>query len=132
MEMLKQVQTELLAVPYPEEFREGARNAITTCLRIAPDEKVTLITDESCLAIAASLAAELAACGCTWNSFVLEDIVERPLNGMPSEVLDDMETSQVSIFACAGAAKRIEVAHGHDGRGEPSPHASRAHGEHHA
>ena len=86
-------------VAFPEEFREGARNAVVTCLRIQRDEKVTLITDESCLVIAASLAKELDALGCAWNAFVLE-LATRPLrNGMPREVLDDMETSQVSIFA---------------------------------
>ena len=99
MELVKQKQTELLTVPYPDDFVEGARNAVTTCLRIKPEEKVTLITDESCVTIAASVAAQLEACGCAWNSFVLEDVAERPLTGMPREVLDDMESSQVSIFA---------------------------------
>ena len=91
--------TDLSKIEFPEEFREGARNAVTTCLRIQPEEKVTLITDEACITIAASLAAELDKRGCTWNAFVLEQIAPRPLNGMPREVLDDMETSQVSIFA---------------------------------
>jgi aminopeptidase len=91
--------TDLRDVAFPAEFMEGARNAVTTCLRIKPTEKVTLITDESCITIAASLVAELEKLGCTWNAFVLEQIAERPLNGMPREVLDDMETSQVSIFA---------------------------------
>ena len=36
---------------------------------------------------------------CEWNAFVLEDIAVRPLTGMPALVLEDMETSQVSIFA---------------------------------
>src|SRR6202012_591091 len=84
---------------FPPEFTPGARNAVTTCLRIQPNEKVTLITDERCLAIAASLAAELDRIGCTWHSFVLENIAPRPLTEMPSVVLGDMETSQVSIFA---------------------------------
>ena len=91
--------TDLRAIAFPEEFREGARNAVTTCLRIAPDEKVTLITDESTAPIAAALAVELDAIGCLWNGFVLEELAPRPLAGMPREVLDDMETSQVSIFA---------------------------------
>ncbi|HZL28416.1 MAG TPA: aminopeptidase, partial [Acidobacteriaceae bacterium] len=91
--------TDLREVEFPAEFREGAHNAVTTCLRIDPAEKVTVITDESCISIAAALAAELEKIGCTWNAFVLEQIAERPLNGMPREVLDDMETSQVSIFA---------------------------------
>ena len=32
-------------------------------------------------------------------AFVLEEVAERPLSGMPKVVLGDMETSQVSIFA---------------------------------
>jgi aminopeptidase len=94
------VATDLRTVEFPEEFREGARNAVVTCLRIAAFEKVTLIADESTLTIAASLANELDKVGCVWNAFVLEELAERPLkNGMPQEVLADMETSQVSIFA---------------------------------
>ncbi len=77
----------------------GARNAVRTCLRIEPSEKVTLITDHACLEIAASLGAELDALGCAWTPFVLEEIAPRPLDGMPVAVLDDMETSHVSIFA---------------------------------
>ncbi len=93
------VATRLSAVPYPPSFQKGAQNAVTTCLRIQPDEKVTVITDEATLPIAASIAAELDALGCEWNGFVLEDLAPRPLNGMPAAVLEDMESSQVSIFA---------------------------------
>lgn len=89
----------LRSTPFPADFVPGAHNAVTTCLAIQPDEKVTLITDQACLTIAASLAAELDRIGCAWNSFVLESIAPRPLAGMPGEVLADMETSQVSIFA---------------------------------
>ncbi len=92
-------RTDLAQVPFPPEFSEGARNAVTTCLKIQPDEKVTLITDRSCLTIAASLALELDALGCTWHGFVLEEVAPRPLEGMPVEILEDMESSQVSIFA---------------------------------
>ena len=93
------LHTNLLTVQYPREFAEGARNAVTTCLKIKSDEKVTLITDRSCIEIAASLAVELDALGCEWNSFVLEEVAPRPLEGMPVAVLEDMESSQVSIFA---------------------------------
>ncbi len=89
----------LRATPFPDEFAEGAHNAVTTCLKVQPGEKVTLITDRSCLAVAASMAAELDCGGFAWNAFVLEDIAPRPLVGMPRAVLDDMESSQVSIFA---------------------------------
>ena len=96
---LPMAATDLRAIPYPPEFGEGARNAVTTCLRIQPDEHVTLITDEATLLIAASLAAELDKLGCSWNAFVLEELAPRPLVGMPSAVLADMEKGQVSIFA---------------------------------
>ena len=93
------VQTDLLDIAFPADFSEGARNAVITCLKVQREEKVTLITDRSCIVIAAALALELEAVGCTWNSFVLEEVAPRPLVGMPVAVLEDMESSQVSIFA---------------------------------
>jgi aminopeptidase len=90
---------DLLRVPFPPEYSRGAHNAVTICLRIQSSEKVTLITDEACLQIAASLAAELDAIGCEWNAFVLEALAPRPLAAMPDVVLADLETSQASIFA---------------------------------
>jgi aminopeptidase len=90
---------DLRRVPFPPEYAEGARNAVGACLRIQADEKVTLITDDACLQIAASIAAELEIVGCEWNAFILEAVGTRPLVAMPSDILDDMETSQASIFA---------------------------------
>jgi aminopeptidase len=90
---------DLRTTAFPAEFTPGAHNAVTTCLRIQPSEKVTLITDERCLTIAASIAAELDRIGCTWHAFVLESLAPRPLAGMPAEVLADMESSGISIFA---------------------------------
>lgn len=93
------MRQQLLNTPFPAEFSEGARNAVVTCLRIRPEEKVTLITDRFTLPIAVSLAHELERLGCPWNGFILEEIASRPLPSMPQAVLADMETSQVSIFA---------------------------------
>jgi leucyl aminopeptidase (aminopeptidase T) len=89
----------LLELPFPAEFAPGAKAAVGTCLRVEPREKVTLICDRKTAPIAASLAKELAAIGCGWNAFVLEDVASRPLTDMPAEILADMETSDVSIFA---------------------------------
>lgn len=90
---------DLRRVPFPQEYSDGARNAVATCLGIQAGEKVTLITDDACLQIAASLAAELDSAGCDWNAFVLEAYAPRPLANMPGAVLEDMETSHASIFA---------------------------------
>src|SRR5208337_5024108 len=74
----------LLSLPYPAEFTQGARSAVTTCLRIDPQEKVTLITDTVTAPIAAALAAQLAATGCQWSAFLLDDLAPRPLADMPA------------------------------------------------
>jgi len=81
------------------ELQLGSHNAVRVCLRIEPSEKVTLITDRESLSIAAILAAEVEAVGSPCRAWVLEDVAPRPLSEMPGEILEDLETSQVSIFA---------------------------------
>ena len=97
--MAQTVLTDIATVTFDPEFLPGAFNAVHTCLRIQPAEKVTLITDYACLEIAASLAHELTAIGCPFHTFVLEDLAPRPLSGLPAAIAKDMESSDVSIFA---------------------------------
>jgi leucyl aminopeptidase (aminopeptidase T) len=99
MSQVNTIAQTLLHANFPVEFTPGAQSAVKTCLRIQPGEKVTLITDEQTMQIAASLATELEEAGAQWNAFRLEDLAQRPLTDMPSAVLADMESSQVSIFA---------------------------------
>jgi aminopeptidase len=99
----------LIATPFDPEFSQGAHNAVHVCLRIQPEEKVTLITDRACLEIASSIAAELDKLGSPYNTFVLEDLAPRPLTDMPQPVLDDMETSQVSIFAVVAQKNELRT-----------------------
>jgi leucyl aminopeptidase (aminopeptidase T) len=91
--------TDLHNLSFDPELSPGARNAIVTCLRVQPEEKVTLITDLETKEIAAALVKELAAVGCRFEAFVMEDYAPRPLKTKPPEILADMETSDVSIFA---------------------------------
>ncbi len=95
--------------PFDPEFSPGAHNAVNVCLRIQEEEKVTLITDWACLEIAASIAAELDKLGAPYSTFVLEEIAQRPLTDMPQAVLDDMETSQVSIFAVVAQKNELRT-----------------------
>jgi len=81
------------------EYAVGARNAVSVCLRVQPEEKVCVITDEVTLEIAAALVSELEALGSPHRVWVLEDLAERPLKDLPPEIIEDLETSQVSIFA---------------------------------
>jgi leucyl aminopeptidase (aminopeptidase T) len=84
---------------YDPELAPGAHNAVFVCLKVQPAEKVTVITDLACEEIAASLVAELEAAGCRYRTFILEDLAPRPLIDMPQVVLDDLASSDVSIFA---------------------------------
>ncbi len=92
---------------FDPEYTLGARNAVQVCLRIQPSEKVTVITDEATKEIAASIVHELEPVGCPYQAWVLEDLAPRPLTDLPREILDDMETSQVSIFAVQAQANEL-------------------------
>lgn len=81
------------------ELLPGARNAIRVCLNVQPTERVTVITDRECEAIAASLVHEIEEVGAAHRLFVLEDLAPRPLTALPAAIAEDMERSQVSIFA---------------------------------
>jgi aminopeptidase len=82
------------------ELAPGARNAIRVCLRLKPEERITIITDEATREIAAALQGEVEEVGSEHAVFVLENYETRPLTKMPQIILDDLAQSQVSIF-CA-------------------------------
>jgi len=87
------------SVPVDAELVPGARNAVQVCLRVKPNEKVTVITDEATKDIAAAIVHELEAVGSPYQAWVLEELAPRPLSDLPREIVADLETSQVSIFA---------------------------------
>jgi aminopeptidase len=103
------MSTNLKTREFDPELREGAHNAVYVCLRVQPSEKVTVITDHASEEIAASLVAELENRHCTYNTFVLEDLAPRPLIDMPEVVLNDLATSQVSIFAVQAQANELRT-----------------------
>ena len=89
----------LNTIPFDSELTPGARNAVRVCLRVQPSEQVTVITDEASLEIAAAIVRELEQVGSPYHAFVLEELAERPLVKLPREILEDLETADVSIFA---------------------------------
>src|SRR5208337_5428267 len=92
-------QRQLKHIPSDREFTPGAFNAVNVCLRVRPEEQVCVITDEATLEIAAAIVAEVEKVNAPYHAWVLEELAERPLTNSPREILDDLETSQVSIFA---------------------------------
>jgi aminopeptidase len=74
---------------------------------LQPGEKVTVITDEATIEIAASIVRELEAVGAPYHAWVLEDLAPRPLGDLPREIIEDLESSQVSIFAVQAQANEL-------------------------
>ena len=83
-----------------EELIPAARNAVKICLKLQPQERITIITDEATRDIAEALQNEVEEIGSPHSFFVLEDCASRPLTAMPAGILEDLGQSQVSIF-CA-------------------------------
>ena len=103
-----QSKRQLNELPFDPELTPGARNAVRVCLRVQPTEKVTVITDKVSLEIAASLVRELEGMGCQYQSWVLEDVATRPLTDFPQVIAEDLETSQVSIFAVQAQTNELK------------------------
>jgi len=99
---------QLNSVPVDAELVPGARNAVQVCLRVKPNEKVTVITDEATKDIAAAIVHELDALGSPYQAWLLEELAPRPLNDLPREILEDLETSQVSIFAVQAQTNELK------------------------
>jgi len=89
------------------ELQPGAANAVRVCLNIQPHERVTVISDVACREIGDALIREIEAVGASYASFVLEDEAPRPLAGLPVRIAEDMEHSDVSIFAARVQANEL-------------------------
>src|SRR5271163_3651317 len=108
MNTAEQSNRQLNQMAFDPELTPGARNAVRVCLRVQPSERVTVITDEASLEIAAALVHELEELGCRYQTWVLEDLAPRPLTDIPLAIADDLESSQVSIFAVRAQANELK------------------------
>src|SRR5260221_10313777 len=95
----EQSNRQLNQMAFDPELTPGARNAVRVGLSVPPWERVALITDEVSLEIAAALVRNLEEVGCRYQTWVLEDVASRPLADFPLAISEDLDTSQVSIFA---------------------------------
>jgi aminopeptidase len=94
-----ETKRQLNNIPVDPELVPGAHNAVHVCLRVKANEKVTVITDEATKEIAAAIVQELDSVGSPYQTWVLEELAPRPLSDLPREIVENLETSQVSIFA---------------------------------
>src|SRR6266403_1571785 len=104
----EQSNRQLNQMAFDAQLTPGARNAVRVCLRVQASEKVTVITDEVSLEIAAALVRELEDVGCRYQTWVLEDVASRPLTDLPLAIAEDLESSQVSIFAVQAQTNELK------------------------
>ena len=95
-------------ISYAEDLIPGARNAIRTCLRVRPDERVVIVTDRETDEIAMSLADQVQAVGAPVEVLIMEDYGSRPMLSLPPAIEAALERANVSIYA--GQPKEGELA----------------------
>src|SRR5438128_11299296 len=93
-----QTNQQLSTLTFDPELTPGARNAVNVCLRIQPNEKVTVITDEATKEIAACIVRELERISWVYRAWGLEELAPRPVTELPQELAECHGHSQVSIF----------------------------------
>ena len=103
------MMTDLSTVTYDPEFRYGARNAVYTCLKVQPGERVVLITDLSSMPIGAALYEQLRAAGADVAPFILEEVASRPLQGFPDVIARSLEGASVSCFAASAQKGELKA-----------------------
>jgi len=108
MKTAEQSNRQLNQMAFDPQLTPGARNAVRVCLRVQPSERVTVITDEVSLEIAAALVRELEEMGCRYQTWVLEDVAARPLTDLPLAIAEDLYSSQVSIFAVQAQTNELK------------------------
>jgi leucyl aminopeptidase (aminopeptidase T) len=97
-----------LQTTYAEELVPGARNAIRTCLRVRPGERVVIVTDRETEEIAASLCDQAREAGAPVEVHIMEDYADRPMTTLPPSIESALEGADVSIYA--GQPKEGELA----------------------
>jgi aminopeptidase len=80
------------------KLREGATNAVETCLNVQPGEEVALITDEASRPVAASLAEALERRDARCHGILIESLATRPIAEVPPLVLEALEKADVGIL----------------------------------
>lgn len=107
--MIGETERALLDLAHEPAFDEGARNAVEVCLGVAPGERLVLITDRDAMGIGSALAARAAASGADLRAFVLEDLVSRPMSGLPEPVAEALEEADVSLYAAAAQPGELQA-----------------------
>ena len=116
--------------PIDPELVPGARNAINVCLRLKPQERITIITDTATREIAAALQTEVERVGfglqliCAGASCAASAEIHAGDHSRRSGALAGIDLRR------ANAARRAPCADANDQCRQQSPNPTRSYGEH--
>ncbi|HQV33790.1 MAG TPA: aminopeptidase, partial [Calditrichia bacterium] len=88
-------------IAFSSDLMLGAFNAIQVCLKLRPDEHITLLAGEECMEVAAALVNQVKEVGASFSLITLESCCARPCKALPPALFTFLRRSQVSIFAAA-------------------------------
>jgi len=91
------------------ELREGAHNAIQTCMNVSSDDRVYIISDEETLLVGQALKEEAIATGAEVALVKLEDFGARPIKEVPDGFIDQILTFSPTVTFFAASAKEGEL-----------------------
>lgn len=80
-------------------LREGARNAVGTCMGVRAGESVLVVTDEPTEAIGRALADAASDRDAEVETLRLEALGERPITEMPDALADRIPDRDVTLYA---------------------------------
>ncbi|MEK6223034.1 MAG: hypothetical protein N2D54_12385, partial [Chloroflexota bacterium] len=87
-----------------KELKEGARNAIQTCLNVIAEDRVYILTDDDTLTVGDALTQEVKEIGAALVLRRIEEFATRPLTEVPEELAKGAEDFKptVSVYAAGG------------------------------
>jgi leucyl aminopeptidase (aminopeptidase T) len=92
-----------------EAMRPGARNAVLTCMGVAPGDRVFVLTDEATRPIGQALYEQALQAGAEAVVRDLENFVERPVTELPEAVRMGLEDFRPTVTFYAAASQQGEV-----------------------
>ncbi len=90
------------------DLKNGAREAVVNCLKLSKGERIVIITDLETLEISVSLLNEAKNITDKIKFFIVEDFQARPLNVLPEDIVNALNSSQVGILAMQGREGELE------------------------
>lgn len=87
----------------------GAANAIHTCLKVSPQDRVIILTDESTAHIGRALLEQSEGAGATSRLLTLEEYGPRPLTDLPLPLKELLADARPSVTIYAASAQPGEV-----------------------